>query len=119
MLDAADLFFFVDHAPYRLVAGDGPLYDYVAGSFAGEAAYFHVLADGLSCARHKKPNSSLLSRDSLELAQRMLRDPIRAMSGEPWTRQSGQDLRRFLVRTLERHTERRLNSAAALSRLGG
>lgn len=87
--------------------------------FAGEAAYFHVLADGLSCVRHKKLNSGMLSRDSLALAQRMLRDPIRAMSTEPWTRQSARDLRRFLVRTLERHTERRLNSAEVFGRMGG
>ena len=87
--------------------------------FTDEAAYFHGLTDGLSCARHKKPNSSMLSRDSLALAQRMLRDPIRSMAEEPWTRQSGQDLRRFLVRTLERHTERRLNSAAAFAHMGG
>jgi DNA repair protein RecO (recombination protein O) len=88
-----------------------------------DAAYFHVLADGLSCARHKKPNSGMLGRDALMLAQRMLREPIRAISnaeaGEVWPRQRGQDLRRFLVRTLERHIERRLNSAAAIGRLGG
>jgi len=68
--------------------------------FAGEAAYF-------------------LGGDSLALAQQMLRDPIRAMSDEPWTRQSGRDLRRFLVRTLERHTERHLNSADVFNRMGG
>ena len=87
--------------------------------FAGEAAYFHGLTDGLSCVRHKRPNSSMLGRDSLALAQQMLRDPIRSMSHEPWTRQSGQELRRFLVRTLERHTERRLNSAVVFTRMGG
>lgn len=89
------------------------------GDALKEAAYFHPLADGLSCAHHKRPNSSLLSRESLALAQRMLREPIRALGNEPWTRQRGQDLRRFLVRTLERHIERRLNSAATWSRLGG
>lgn len=88
-------------------------------AFNGKAAYFHVLADGLSCALHKKPNSGVLSRESLALSQRMLRDPIRAISTEPWTRQSGRDLRRFLVRTLERHTERRLNSAGTLGCMGG
>lgn len=87
--------------------------------FAG-AAYFHVLADGLTCARHKKPNSSLLSADALALAQRMLREPIRTVAPVgPWPRQRGQDLRRFLFRTLERHIERRLNAATALARLGG
>ena len=87
--------------------------------FADEVAYFHVLTDGLSCVRHKKPNSSIVSRDSLALAQRMLREPIRSLADEAWTRQSAQDLRRFLVRTLERHIERRLNSAAAFAQLGG
>jgi DNA repair protein RecO (recombination protein O) len=82
-------------------------------------AYFHPLADGLSCARHKKPNSSMLSADALALAQRMLREPIRAMAGDPWARQRAQDLRRFIFRTLERHIERRLNAAAAIARLGG
>ncbi len=91
--------------------------------FGDGVAYFHPLTDGLSCVRHKQPNSSVLSRDALILAQRMLREPIRAigkaMESEPWTRQYGQDLRRFLVRILERHIERRLNSAAAIARLGG
>lgn len=85
----------------------------------GDGAYFHPLTDGLSCARHKRPNSSLLSGDAVLLAQRMLRTPIRGLADDPWARQRGQDLRRFLVRTLERHIERRLNSAAAIGRLGG
>lgn len=88
-------------------------------TFAGSAAYFHPLADGLTCARHRLPNSSVLSADSLVMAQRMLREPLRAMAGEPWSRQRGQDLRRFLVRTLERHLERRLHAAEALTQLGG
>ncbi len=87
--------------------------------FGDAAVFYHALADGLTCAHHKRPNSSALSAESLATAQRMLREPIRRMAGQPWTRQSGQDLRRFLVRTLERHIERRLNSAAAITRLGG
>jgi len=85
--------------------------------FLDQPAYFHVLADGLTCARHKKANSSLLSRESLELAQQMLREPIRAMAADPWNRQRAQDLRRFLVRTLERHIERRLNTAGAFTQI--
>jgi DNA repair protein RecO (recombination protein O) len=87
--------------------------------FGDAVAYFHPLTDGLSCARHKQSNSSVLSQEALILAQRMLRESIRSIADEPWARQRGQDLRRFLVRTLERHIERRLNSAAALARLGG
>ncbi|MGH9617314.1 MAG: DNA repair protein RecO [Acidobacteriaceae bacterium] len=87
--------------------------------FAEEGAYFHSLSDGLSCARHKKPNSTMLGSESLALAQRMLRDPIRRLTEEDWRRESGRELRRFLVRTLERHTERRLNAAAVFARMGG
>jgi DNA repair protein RecO (recombination protein O) len=91
------------------------------GESLGDTAYFHVLADGLSCARHKKPNSGLLGPEALGLAQRMLREPIRAIANatanEAWPRQRGQYLRRFLVRTLERHIEKRLNSAAAIGRI--
>jgi DNA repair protein RecO (recombination protein O) len=88
--------------------------------FMDGAAYFHVLTDGLSCAHHKKPNSSLLRAESLALAQRILHEPIHALGREqPWPRQRGRDLRQFLSRTLERHIERKLNSAAALVRLGG
>lgn len=85
--------------------------------FGGQSAYFHAVGDGLSCGKHKKINSSVLSRESLEVAQRLLREPIRAVAGKPWSRQHAQDLRRFLVGTLERHIERRLNAATAFERL--
>lgn len=87
--------------------------------FGEQPAYFHPLADGLSCGRHRKPNSSLLSRESLDWASRLLHEPIRAVTGDPWSRQRASDLRRFLVRTLERHLERRLQAAAAFERLDG
>ena len=83
------------------------------------AAYFHVLGDGLSCAEHRKPNSSLLSAESLALAQHMVRASLAAFADTVWPRQRAQDLRRFTIRTLERHLERRLNSAAVLLQLGG
>ena len=84
------------------------------------AAYFHVLSDGLSCAEHRRPNSSLLAAESLAVAQAMERAPLVAFaSAGPWPRQRAQDLRRFTLRTLERHLERRLQSAAALKQLGG
>jgi DNA repair protein RecO (recombination protein O) len=87
--------------------------------FGDAAAYFHALADGLCCARHKRPHWSILRGDSLALAQKMLREPIRTIVVDPWPRQRGQDLRRFLIRTLERHIERRLNAAIAFARFGG
>ncbi len=82
-------------------------------------AYFHAGSDGLFCVEHRAPNSSLLTRESLALAQNMERAPLMAFATTPWPRQRAQDLRRFTVRTLERHLERRLHAATALTQLGG
>lgn len=102
--------------------------------FAGEAAWFHPMADGLYCLRHPMRGGGRLGKDALALASRMLREPVSRFANEmspkgppvenppgkgSWDRKSGRDLRRFLVRSLERHLERRLNSAAVLARLGG
>jgi DNA repair protein RecO (recombination protein O) len=59
----------------------------------------------------------LLSADSWQLAQRILREPVYAFAGEPWPRRRGQDLRRFTLQSLERHLERRIRSGEAISRL--
>lgn len=83
------------------------------------AAYFHVMSDGLFCADHRPPNGSLLASESLALAQSMERAPLSAFNDAPWPWQQAQDLRRFTMRTLERHLERRLHAAAALAQLGG
>ena len=85
---------------------------------AGETS-FNTLGDGLFCALHRNGNSSALSADSWQLAQRMLRAPVSAFAAEPWPRRRGQDLRRFTLQALERHLERKLRSAEALGRLGG
>ena len=81
--------------------------------------YFHALSDGLCCVQHRQPNGSLLRLESLALAQHMLRAPLSAFANTSWPRQRAQDLRRFTIRTLERHLEHRLNSAAVLVQLGG
>lgn len=83
---------------------------------AGEAS-FHANADGLFCSLHRQGAGSLLSADSWSMAQRILRQPVTALAEEPWPRRRGQDLRRFTVQVLERHLERRLRSAEALTRL--
>ncbi len=84
---------------------------------AGEAS-FNTLGDGLFCLLHRNGNSSELSADSWQLAQRMLRSPVASFTAEPWPRRRAQDLRRFTLQALERHLERKLRSAEALSRLG-
>ncbi|MFP5210197.1 MAG: DNA repair protein RecO [Acidobacteriota bacterium] len=85
---------------------------------AGEAS-FNNFSDGLFCELHYNGVSSVLSADSWNLAQRMLRAPVSAFAAEPWPRRRAQDLRRFTLQSLERHLERKLRSAEALARLGG
>jgi DNA repair protein RecO (recombination protein O) len=85
----------------------------------GAEISFNPLADGLFCALHRTGNASLLSADSWQLAQRMLRSPVAAFAAETWPRRRAQDLRRFSLQALERHLECKLRSAEALSRLGG
>jgi DNA repair protein RecO (recombination protein O) len=80
---------------------------------------FSSYSDGLFCAVHRGSNANVLSADSWQLAQRMLRAPVAAFAGEPWPRRRAQDLRRFAVQSLERHLERKLRTAEALNRLGG
>ena len=85
----------------------------------GSEVSFNTYADGLFCGLHSNGSASALSADSWQLAQRMLRAPVAAFAGEPWPRRRGQDLRRFTLQMLERHLERKLRTAEALSRLGG
>ena len=85
----------------------------------GAEVSYASYADGLFCALHRNGSANALSADSWQLAQRMLRAPATAFSGEAWPRKRGQDLRRFTLQTLERHLERKLRSAEALARLGG
>ncbi len=91
---------------------------------AGQPAYFHFFSDGLACVDHKQvgDNSSqgaMLTPDSQVLALRIFRSPVSAFATESWPRSRGADLRRFAIQSLERHLERKLRTAAALSRLAG
>jgi DNA repair protein RecO (recombination protein O) len=102
----------------------GLLPDMAHCTACGEALHaaeitFNSLADGLFCAVHRNGSASPLSADCWQLAQRMLRAPVSAFAAEPWPRRRGQDLRRFTLQALERHLERRLRTAEALSRIGG
>jgi len=87
------------------------------GGNLAQGAFYHSTRDGLFCSAHKRPSASALSAESLALADAMLHQPLEALVGNKLTRGQGADLRRFLIQSLERHMERRLTSAAALSRL--
>ena len=85
--------------------------------FAPGEASFHPQSDGLFCPLHRQGAGSILSSDSWVLAQRILREPVTAFATEAWPRRRGQDLRRFTQQSLERHLERKLRSAEAISRI--
>jgi DNA repair protein RecO (recombination protein O) len=84
----------------------------------GSRAYFHVLADGLLCARDKRLAGSEMSSESRTLAAEMFRAPLENFTGAPWPRQRGADLRKFLAQRIQRHIERKLVTAAMLEKIG-
>jgi DNA repair protein RecO (recombination protein O) len=55
--------------------------------------------------------------ESRSIAEEMLRTPIGRLSGRLWTRETAQDLRRSLIRSMEDHMERRLYTANVLETL--
>jgi len=58
-----------------------------------------------------------VSVESAVIAQEMLRAPLGQLSSRPWSRETAADLRRFLVRQVEEHIERRLITAPMLEEL--
>jgi DNA repair protein RecO (recombination protein O) len=97
---------------------------FCGAGLAGQPAYFRFSSDGLFCAVHRQgedhgSHGAMLAPDSQMLAIRMFRLPVTAFADESWSRSRGADLRRFAIQSLERHLERKLTTAVALSRLGG
>jgi DNA repair protein RecO (recombination protein O) len=107
-------------------------------SLARDRAFYHALADGLMCLQHKRLASSELTTESRGLARRMFRSPVETFSNPPSGNGNGSvanaeisnpakrrldgtpaygDLRKFLVRILERHLEKKLVTATMLERL--
>jgi DNA repair protein RecO (recombination protein O) len=83
----------------------------------GHHAYFHALADGLLCGRDKRLASSEISVESRSLAAQMFRAPLESFDGDPWPRQRGADLRKFLAQRIQRHIEKKLVTAAMLEKI--
>ena len=86
-------------------------------SLNGSKAFYHALADGLMCMRHKRLASSELTAESRSLALQMFRMPLENFSAEPWTSGRCADLRRFLLQIIERHLEKKLVTAVMLNNL--
>lgn len=59
----------------------------------------------------------VVSRESQLLAHELATQPIQALANEPWPRERALDLRRFLVKEIEYHVERKLITAPVLESL--
>jgi DNA repair protein RecO (recombination protein O) len=58
-----------------------------------------------------------VSPDSLSIAEDMLKRPVAQLTPRTWTKETAADLRRFLVREIENHIERRLVTVPILETL--
>ena len=85
----------------------------------GDRAFYHALADGLTCVNDKRIASSELSPGSRKIAVQMLRSRVSEFAGIDWPKAVGQDLRKFLVQILERHIEKKLVTAGMLEKITG
>ena len=79
-------------------------------------AWYAPTHDGVTCHDDRRPGSFLLSAASIAEASRMFRGTVGGLALEEWPKGRGAELRRFAIETLERHLERRLQSARALQR---
>ena len=86
-----------------------------------ERAFFSRDRAGLMCGHCRSTlggaNSWELSRESREIAGRILRQPVTRLGGDGWTQATAADLRRFLVQQMEVHGEKRLVTARMLENL--
>ena len=87
-------------------------------SLNGSRAYYHALADGLTCPEDKRLASSEISAESRALAAQMFRAPVESFAGNPWPKVQGADLRKFLIQILQRHLEKKLVTAGMLEKGG-
>ena len=83
----------------------------------GSRAFYHALADGLTCPEDKRLASSEITPESRGLAAKMFRAPVETFSGIEWPKALGADLRKFLIQTLQRHIEKKLVTAGMLERV--
>ncbi len=83
----------------------------------GSRAYFHFLADGLTCGDDKRLASSEISAESRVLVAKMFRAPLEGFAGAPWPKAQAADLRKFLMQILQRHIEKKFVTATMLEKL--
>jgi DNA repair protein RecO (recombination protein O) len=81
----------------------------------GQTVYWSPTADGVTCYDDRRPGSRALTAASVAESYRIARTPLADLSTEDWPVTRSADLRAFAIGTLERHLERRLRSATALT----
>jgi DNA repair protein RecO (recombination protein O) len=81
----------------------------------GQTVDWSPTADGVTCYDDRRPGSRALTAASVAETHRIFRTPLAELLTEPWPPTRSADLRSFAISTLERHLERRLRSATALS----
>jgi DNA repair protein RecO (recombination protein O) len=82
----------------------------------GGGVWYSPTADGVTCRDDRRPGSVFLAPEAVAEASRMFRGTVAALAAEDWPKVRAPELRRFAIELLERHLERRLISAKALSR---
>jgi DNA repair protein RecO (recombination protein O) len=80
-----------------------------------QTVYWSPTADGVTCHDDRRPNSHPLTAASIAESHRIARTPLADLLLEPWPPTRSADLRLFAIATLERHLERSLRSATALT----
>src|SRR5215831_849630 len=83
----------------------------------GSRAFWHALADGLTCSEDKRLASSEMSAESRKIAAQMLRSRVSDFAMIDWPKALCADLRKFLIQTLQRHIEKKLVTAGMLERI--
>jgi DNA repair protein RecO (recombination protein O) len=81
----------------------------------GTTVYWSPAADGVTCADDRRPQSRAVTATSVAESHRIARTPLTELANEDWPAERSADLRAFAIGTLERHLERRLRSAVALT----
>jgi DNA repair protein RecO (recombination protein O) len=80
----------------------------------GTPVWWSNAADGVTCADDRRADSVAVSAESVAVALRIFRGPVKTLASEEWPRDRSADLRRFAIELLERHLEERLASARTL-----
>lgn len=95
------------------------MHERAPGAIWAAVTYFSVWATRLSGFLPDLANQDgrVISADSRELANAVLRNHISALPARSWSKDTAIDLRRFLIRQMEEHVERRFNTAGLLEAL--